>query len=50
MFSDMVSHAAMAGQYAFEQTFSLPVAAMGDAARAPVRVLESVGGAGVGLA
>lgn len=40
VFTDQVSHAAMSGQYAFEQTFYLPVTAMRDASRSPLRVLE----------
>jgi hypothetical protein len=39
-FTDQVSHAAMAGQYQLEQTFLLPVDAMRDQSRAPLRVLE----------
>ena len=39
-YTDAVSHAALAGQFAFEQTFYLPVNAMGDPARAPLRILE----------
>jgi len=39
-FTDAVSHAAMSGQHAFEQTFYLPVNAMRDPSLAPVRVLE----------
>ncbi len=39
-YTDLVSHAAMSGQFAFEQTFYLPVSAMRDPARAPLRVLE----------
>ena len=39
-FTDQVSHAAMGGQYALEQTFYLPVDAMSDPARSPLRVLE----------
>jgi len=39
-FTDMVSHAVLAGQFMFEQTFYLPVAAMADEAKAPLRVLE----------
>jgi hypothetical protein len=35
-----VSHAAMAGQYQLEQTFLLPVDAMLDGERSPLRVLE----------
>jgi hypothetical protein len=40
VFTDHVSHAAMAGQYVFEQTFYLPVSAMHDEAQAPQRILE----------
>jgi len=43
-FTDSVSHAAMRGQHALEQTFYLPVTAMGDPALSPVRILESVVG------
>jgi len=43
-FTDAVSHAAMAGQYQFEQTFLLPVAAMVDEAHSPLRVLERLKG------
>lgn len=43
-FTDLVSHAAMAGQFAFEQTFYLPVEAMQDPARSPLRVLERLAG------
>jgi hypothetical protein len=39
-FTDQVSHAAMAGQYQLEQTFLVPVAAMLDGERSPLRVLE----------
>jgi hypothetical protein len=39
-FTDSVSHAAMAGQFCFEQTFYLPVDAMQEASRSPLRVLE----------
>ncbi len=39
-FTDQVSHAAMAGQYQLEQTFLLPVAAMLDERRSPLRILE----------
>lgn len=40
LFSDQVSHAAMSGQYALEQTYHLPVDCMQDPSQAPVRVLE----------
>jgi hypothetical protein len=43
-FTDSVSHAAMAGQFAFEQTFYLPVSAMKDPERSPLRVLERLAG------
>jgi len=39
-FTDAVSHAAMSGQHAFEQTFYLPVIAMRNAGLSPLRVLE----------
>jgi len=41
-FTDLVSHAALSGQFAFEQTFYLPVSAMCDPARSPLRILESL--------
>lgn len=40
VFTDQVSHAAMAGQYVFEQTFHIPVDSLRDPATAPLRVLE----------
>lgn len=40
--TDHVSHAAMQGQYLFEQTFYLPVNAMLDESRSPLRVLENL--------
>jgi hypothetical protein len=43
-FTDQVSHAAMSGQYQLEQTFLLPVGAMLDEQRAPLRVLERLKG------
>jgi hypothetical protein len=43
-FTDSVSHAAMSGQFAFEQTFYLPVNAMKDPERSPLRVLERLTG------
>jgi len=39
-FTDQVSHAAMSGQYQLEQTFLLPVEAMLDEKRSPLRILE----------
>src|SRR5262249_47398812 len=43
-FTDQVSHAAMAGQYQLEQTFLLPVEAMREEWRSPLRVLERLKG------
>lgn len=43
-FTDAVSHAAMAGQYQLEQTFLLPVNAMIDEQRSPLRILERIEG------
>jgi hypothetical protein len=40
VFTDRVLHAALAGQHIFEQTFLLPVDAMQDQQRAPLRILE----------
>lgn len=39
-FTDQVSHAATAGQYQLEQTFLLPVDAMLEPDRSPLRILE----------
>jgi 3-deoxy-D-manno-octulosonic acid hydroxylase-like protein len=44
VFTDAVSHAAMAGQYQLEQTFLLPVGAMIDEHQAPLRILERLNG------
>jgi len=44
VFTDEVPHAAMAGQYQFEQTFLLPIAAMREPERSPLRVLERLTG------
>ena len=41
-FTDRVSHAAMAGQYQLEQTFLLPVDAMLQPERSPLRILERI--------
>lgn len=41
-FTDEVSHAAMTGQYQLEQTFLLPVEAMIDERRSPLRILERI--------
>jgi hypothetical protein len=43
-FTDQVSHAAMAGQHQFEQTFTLPVEALEGPETAPLRVLERQAG------
>ncbi len=43
-FTDQVSHAALAGHFAMEQTFYLPVAAMRTPDVAPLRVLERLTG------
>jgi hypothetical protein len=43
-YTDSVAHAAMSGQFAFEQTFYLPVDAMQDPSRSPLRVLERLTG------
>ena len=39
-FTDQVSHAATSGQYQLEQTFLLPVGAMSEPDRSPLRILE----------
>jgi hypothetical protein len=43
-FTDQVSHAAMAGQFQLEQTFLLPIDAMLDPQRSPLRILERLVG------
>jgi 3-deoxy-D-manno-octulosonic acid hydroxylase-like protein len=43
-FTDQVSHAAMAGQHQLEQTFMLPVDAMLEPERSPLRILERLKG------
>jgi hypothetical protein len=43
-FTDAVPHAAMAGQFALEQTFYLPVDAMREPRQSPLRVLERLTG------
>lgn len=40
VYTDQVSHAAIAGQYVLEQTFHLPVQALGNVDSAPLKVLE----------
>jgi len=44
VFSDQVAHAVLGGQYMLEQTLHLPVAAMQEPERAPLRVLERLTG------
>lgn len=44
VYTDCVSHAAMTGQYLFEQTFHLPVQAMHDEMKSPLRILEKISG------
>jgi 3-deoxy-D-manno-oct-2-ulosonic acid (Kdo) hydroxylase len=44
VYTDKTSHAAMAGQHVFEQTFYLPVAAMADPSKSPLRILERLAG------
>ena len=43
-FTDQVSHAATSGQYQLEQTLLLPVDAMLDQSRSPLRILERLKG------
>jgi hypothetical protein len=42
--TDSVSHAALSGQFVLEQTFYLPIEAMQDQNRSPLRILESLVG------
>jgi 3-deoxy-D-manno-oct-2-ulosonic acid (Kdo) hydroxylase len=44
VFTDQISHAAMAGQYVLEQTFYVPVTSMQDHTRSPLRILERLTG------
>lgn len=44
VFTDQVLHAALGGQYLFEQTFYLPVRAMAAPEQSPLRVLERLSG------
>jgi hypothetical protein len=41
VYTDRVLHAVVAGQYLFEQTFHLPVTAMREPQRSPLRLLEA---------
>ena len=43
-FSDQVMHAAVSGQFMFEQTIHLPVSALYDPARSPLAILERLTG------
>jgi hypothetical protein len=43
-FTDVVPHAVLSGRYALEQTFIVPVGALFDQSKSPVRVLESIAG------
>jgi hypothetical protein len=43
-FTDQVSHAAVRGQYALEQTYYVPVSVMQDPSQAPLRILERLAG------
>jgi hypothetical protein len=43
-YTDQVSHAAVAGQHALEQTFYLPVACMQDPSQAPLLILQRLAG------
>jgi 3-deoxy-D-manno-oct-2-ulosonic acid (Kdo) hydroxylase len=42
--TDQVSHAALSGRYVLEQTFLLPVEAMMDPSRSPLKILEKLAG------
>lgn len=44
VFTDMVLHAALGGEFALEQTFHLDVAELVEPERAPIRVLERLSG------
>jgi hypothetical protein len=44
VYTDAVLHAALAGHFALEQTFHLPVESMVNPERAPIRILERLGG------
>ena len=43
-YADSVSHAAISGQHQFEQTIRIPLTAMQDVERAPLRILERLRG------
>jgi len=44
VFTDSVPHAALSGQYALEQTFIVPLKAMVEPQKSPIRVLEALCG------
>ena len=44
VFTDQVSHAAISGQHALEQTFTLDLVGMNDPETSPLRVLERLKG------
>ena len=44
VFTDMVLHAALGGEFALEQTFHLDVEELAEPERAPIRVLERLSG------
>ncbi len=44
VYTDQVLHAALAGHFAFEQTFHLPVAALAQPEQSPLRMLERLTG------
>jgi hypothetical protein len=43
-FTDSVPHAVLSGQYALEQTFIVPLAALVTPEKAPIRILEKIAG------
>ncbi len=43
-YADSVSHAALSGQHQFEQTIYIPLAAMRDVGKSPLRILERMRG------
>ena len=44
VFTDCVSHAVLSGQYALEQTFQIPQAALVEPQRSPLAILEKIAG------
>jgi 3-deoxy-D-manno-oct-2-ulosonic acid (Kdo) hydroxylase len=44
VFTDMVLHAALGGEFALEQTFHLDIGQMAEPARAPIKILERLSG------